>query len=275
MAISDRLVINFDTSKFGESQNLSSGASNTLNLIADTSGKMPAWQENDLAAGPVNRANYFYNRTVPHTTIMLSQATSIFDTANLVGEFTLNESANNLIIELAAFQSHTDNVSGAVEVANTYYPSLQSAQNIGQLNMMTLAKTSQAATNTAPILGSFTSLYIQDELLANSNQLTAFANEFKNSIVVVETPPTMDTPGSNTYSSNLTSTQINTMEDYINSTTALLQGRRLSDWDFYQRSVQMSKDVSYMSQFNNMGGTMSHMVNEVCGTQALKDRLNS
>ena len=167
----------------GNAANLSSNASNTLNLIASTSGMMPAWQQTDLSVGPPVRSNYFQNPTTQFLSVMSTAANSIYVSANSANDSTTTAIAQSLMIEISSFQSHTNNVSGVTAVSNTYYPSLQSAQNLGQLNMMTLAK-SDGVTNTAPILGSFTSLFIQDELSANANTLVYMAGEYANSLTL-------------------------------------------------------------------------------------------
>jgi hypothetical protein len=268
MGLYNRLNLNFDTSRFGQAQTLSSGAANTLGLIASTSGALPTWQQQDLAAGSPVPTNYFQNPTATYLSNMLASANLLVISANTVSDSNTVNVATSLMIEITNFKSHTDNISGVVAVSNTLFPSLQSAQNMGQLNMMTLAR-SDGVSNTAPILGSFTSLFIMDEIQANANTILTFAQEYANSI-------TSNVVGANTYySSNLSNTIIATIDSYVSNTTLLLSTRRTSDWAFYRNSLQLAKDVGYMQQFSNMGATMSYLVNNVVGTPNLLSKLNS
>ena len=48
MPVFDRLNYNFDSGRFGEASTLTSGASNTLNLIAETTPTFKDWQIKDI-----------------------------------------------------------------------------------------------------------------------------------------------------------------------------------------------------------------------------------
>ena len=265
MSVYNRLGLNFNTTRFGNAQTLSSGASNTLNLIANTVPLKP-WQQTDLASGPVVRSNYFQNPTAPNVASMLISANSLYYSANSANDSVTAGLATTLTIELNRFKSHTDNISGVTVSTSQTCPSLGSGSSIGQLNMMTLSK-SDGVSNTAPILGSFTSLFIPDILNSNTIQLTYYANEYANSLGInVSTGNT---------SSNLANAEIANIQNYITSTTNVLYNQRIQDWTFYQNSTQVNQDVSFLQQFNNMGGTMNYMVYNLVGTPSLITKLNS
>lgn len=263
-SVFSRLDFNFDTTRFGGADSLSQGASNTLNLIANTTGQLPDWQKTDLASGPVVRTDYFLNPTQGNVSSMLVSTANIQSTAISTNTFTVLASANTLIIELDAFLSHTNNVSGVSVVTNPTVPSLSSAQNIGQLNMLTLSKT-DGVSNTVPILGSYTSLFIPDILQANTIQLSAYATEFADSITTDEDGNTI---------SSLSESELNNIASYMDGTTLILNTRRTEDWTFYRNSLQISKDAGFLQQFNSMGGTMTYLINNVVGTESLKEKLN-
>lgn len=277
MSIYARLGLNFDTARFGEAATLSENASNTLNLIVEnTGGKLKDWQINALNSGPINKSDFYQNPTDPFVTIMLANTSNIYINANSTNNFILKEIANNLIIQLNEFKYHTDNISGVsatteAEAANVAIdvPTLNSAENIGQLNMMTLAKT-DGVQNTSVILGSFTSLFIQDELSANANTIASYDRQLANSITI-----TPDGMGGYIYTSNLTPGQIVNIESYLANTQNLIYERRMSDWNFYANSVQLSQEVQYLQEFESMGGTMKYLVDNVIGTANLKSYLNS
>ena len=273
MGLYNRLGLSFDTSQFGSAQTLAPNAANTLNLIASSSGSIPEWQKTDLAAGSPVRTNYFKNPTVNTLSTMTVATNTLLSAANSANDFVTVGVASTLLIELSKFKSHTDNISGVVAVSNVSFPSLQSAQNIGQLNMMTLSKT-DGVSNTAPILGSFTSLFIQDQLNANANEIIFFADEYKNSINLTSYTDEFGNTYT-TYTSNLPNTEIVKIQSYLSNTQNLMANRRTNDWSFYQNSVQLAQDVGFMQQFNGMGGTMSYLVNNVVGTPNLLSKLNS
>ena len=264
MTVYSRLGLNFDTSRFGSAQTLAPSASNTLNLIANTAPLKP-WQTTDLSAGPVVRTNYFQNPTVGNVASMLISSNSLYYSANSANDSVTQALASSLTIELNNFKSHTDNISGVTVSNSQGIPSLNSAQNIGQLNMMTLSKT-DGVSNTAPILGSFTSLFISDILTANTIKLTYYANEYANSV------------GANIsgyITSNLAPSEITNIQNYLLSTTNVLYNQRMQDWTFYQNSIQVSQDASFLQSFNNMGVTMSYLVNNLVGTPSLVTKINS
>lgn len=279
-SVFDRLNYNFDSSKFGNAANLSSAAANTINLIANNTPAYAEWQITDLAAGSPVRTNYFKNPTNTNTASMLFTVGTIRLTANTIinantdnvvgGGYTtsnvfvttdqiaaatkLYSSSGNLIIELNAFKSHTDNISGVTVVTNTDYPSYESAAGLGQMNMMTLTKTDGTPQNTVPILGSFTSLFIQPELTANDQTFIVYNSSFN---------------------VNSNSTFIQTISDYANSTASLLNTRRSGDWTFFRNSYQVMKDIGFLQQFTNMGGTQSYLVKNLIGTDSLITKLSA
>jgi hypothetical protein len=269
MTIYSRLGLNFDTTRFGSAQTLAPSASNTLNLIANTAPLKP-WQTTDLNAGPVVRTNYFQNPTAGNVASMLISSNSLYYSANSANDSVTQALASSLTIELNNFKSHTDNISGVTVSNSQGIPSLNSAQNIGQLNMMTLSKT-DGVSNTAPILGSFTSLFISDILTANTIKLTYYANEYASSISMNTDPVT----GNTSYVSNLANSEIINIQNYLLSTTNVLYNQRMQDWTFYQNSIQVSQDASFLQSFNNMGGTMSYLVNNLVGTPSLVSKINS
>ena len=203
-SVFDRFEYNFDSTKFGNAANLSPMAANTLNLIANNTPGLVQWQIDDLEKGIPVRTDYFKNPTDANTSSMLVSAGSIKLTANTImnantdnvigGGITtgnvfvttdqiqsasrLYQSSSNLIIELNAFRSHTDNISGVTVSTDSDFPSYEDAAGIGQMNMMTITRTDGTPQNTVPILGSFTSLFIQPELTANDQTLIVYNSEF-------------------------------------------------------------------------------------------------
>ncbi len=257
MSVFDRYGLNFDTARFGDADTLSGGASNTLTLIANSTPQFAQWQVSALEAGSPVRTDYFQNPTVNAVNSMISSATLIAANANTINASTLEASAASLIIELNAFKSHTDNIPGVGLVSNTaYFPSYDAAFGIGQQSMMILTKTDGAQQNTDAILGSFTSLFIQDILDANTIQLSTYA-------------PLINVSTSNT------ATICDTVSAYCSNTANVLSTRRLADWSFYQNSLQVMRDTAFLQQFNAMGGTQTYLVKNLIGTPTLVNNLSA
>jgi hypothetical protein len=266
----DRLGYNFETSRFGEAAVLQTAAANTLNVIVQNTPGFSQWQKDDLINNNVNTSGYFKNPTANLNVIIFNAANLITANANTANLNDLSLAANNLMIAINDFQSHTDNISGVTYVQDIGIPSYDTASGIGQLNMMNISKTDGVPSNTVGILGSFTSLFINDILTANGIQLNIYANELANSITY-----TIDMEEGNTASSNLSPTEITIITNYTNSTANVLIDRRAADWSFYQNSRKLAQDCGRLAQFNNMGITNTYLVNNVIGTDSLKQKLNS
>lgn len=275
MSVFNRLGFNFDTTRFGSAHTLSDGAANTVNLIANTTPTIPDWQKSDLANGAIVRSDYFQNPTTTYVNSMLSSAISISSNAFIINAFSLSASANSLIIELNRFVSHTDNISGLTVVSSPDFPSYDTAAGVGQMSLMNLNKTGEAQSNTDVLLGSFTSLFIQDDLTANTNQLLSYSIQLKNSISANTIEGGEGGPSVTTYSSNLANSIISSMSSYCNTTSSILNTRRNHDWTFYQNSFQVMKDNAFLQQFNNLGGTQKYLIKNVVGTTSLVDKLTS
>jgi len=251
MSVFDRLGYSFDSTRFGDASILSSNASNTLNLIASTSPPMKDWQIQDLSAGTsATRSNYFQNRTTTYNSSMLVSVNSLAVSANAANDSVTVAAASSLIVKLNTFQSHTDNISGVSVVTSYQVPSYDSLSILGQQNMMNLTKTDGPQSNTVPMLGGFTSLFIQDKLSAYANQLSTYANTY-----------------SNTYST--------TYSTYMNGVGTDLNARITADWTFYQNSLAVSNESAFLQQLTSAGGTNTYLLNNVIGTPSLVTKLNS
>jgi len=270
MSVFDRFGLNFDTTRFGDAHNLSSDASNTMNLIASTSGKFSDWQISSLEAGPIERTEYFQNPTATNIISILSSADLISVTANTCNLFSLQAAADNLTIELNKFLSHTDNISGIVTVTDQSVPSYDTAISFGQMSMMNLSKSNESQSNTDVMLGCFTSLFISDIIEANANTLIYYSNKLADSVTA-----NTDNVENITYSSNLSIMELANIENYCISTGDILNIRRTQDWSFYQNTLQISRDAGFLQQFNNMGGTQSYLVKNIIGTPTLVQNLTA
>ena len=275
MSVFNRLGFNFDTARFGSAHTLSTGAANTDNLISNNMPAMPDWQKTDLANGGIVRTGYFQNPTTTYVNSMLSSATIISSNALTINAFSLAASANSLILELGKFVSHTANISGVTVVYASDVPSYAGAAATGQSSLLTLNMAGEPQTNTDIMLGSFTSLFIQDILTANADQILSYSIQLKNSISANTTGGGEDGPSVTTYSSNLANSIISSMSSYCNTTSDILNTRRMHDWTFHRNLQQIMQDNGFLQQFNNLGATQKYLIKNVIGTTSLVDKLTS
>ena len=275
MTVFNRLGFNFDTNRFGSAHTLSTGAANTVNLISNNVPAMPDWQKSDLANGAIVRTDYFQNPTTTYVNSMLSSAAIISSNALTINAFSLAASANSLIVELGKFTSHTNNVSGVTLVSASDVPSYAGAAGSGQSSLLTLNMAGEPQTNTDIMLGSFTSLFIQDILTANADQILSYSIQLKNSISANTTNDGEGGPSVTTYSSNLANSIISSMSSYCNTTSSILNTRRMHDWTFHRNLQQVTQDNGFLQQFNNLGATQKYLIKNVIGTTSLIGKLTS
>lgn len=248
----ERLNYNFDDTKYGSAIYLSDGAKKYLNAYPSY---LSTWQEDDIANDDVSRSRYFKNPHDGVITIMINTASNIAAYANTANLSSLANTANSFIVELGKFKSHTDNVSGVTEVTgeatDVNIPMFDTALGIGTQILQITNKTDDIA-NSTPMLGSMTSLFIGDELDANS---TILINDYHLLVNAATTEATVLA--------------------HINTANSMINTRRLHDWTFYQNSRQILSDYVFVTKFSNMGNTQAHLVNNLIGTDTLVTNLNS
>lgn len=262
------LGFDFDTTKFGSALYLSPQAEAYLNAAPL---QISSWQTSDLANGNIQVSNYYKNPTNDVCANLTSSATTMLNWApmhDIANNFLyaseaatrLQSNLTNLIVEIANFKSHTDNVSGSVVMTSNTdtIPSLDFSTSIGN-QLLRIVNTTDGVTNTSPLLGSMTSLFIVDDMTTNNATLQSDMVTLTNSVV-----------GSN---SNISYSAMNAIVSHVESMNTYISTRRTSDWSFYARSVQIIKDYNVLSRFDTMGNTQLYLVNNLIGTDRLVNNL--
>lgn len=259
--------LNITFTNFGEASNLSPGAANSLAFIAENTPPMSDWQKTDLANGNIQKTDYFQNPMAGNVVSITANTNIIIDTGNLLSDFEMASIGHALNDELILYKKHTDNISGVTIVNSANVPAYDTASSVGQQLMMILAKTDgmDSLQNTSPILGSFTSLFIRDEMKANTEKIAYYAN-------IYSTNTTFDGA---TYICALPAQEILNIKNYLTNTRIQIYTRRTQDEAFYVNAVQVMQDYGYMQQFSNAGGTNTYLMKNVVGTQRLANNLNS
>jgi hypothetical protein len=267
MSIFARTGFNFDTTKFGAAADFSPGVSA---FMANTPAPLSDWQINDMSNNDVG--GYYQNPMADLTITLNTSVSGIYSiTANANTVFSVNVSgivstANSIISELPLFKTHTDYLSG-VNTDNQdpqNQPDLRYGMMIGKQVLMLTNKPDNIQNN-SPIYGSFTSLFIKDDLTSSNTALAADLITLTNSI---------SSDGFGNLTSNITSTQANTILSNLTTLSGLL-GRRAADIAYYKNCFTLVDEFQQMEEFGAMGNTQKYLVNNLIGTDKLKSRLAS
>lgn len=258
------LGFNFDTNRFGDAQYLSPQANNFLNVAPLT---ITTWQQNDLANNDVALTNYYKN---PHA----NACAAITANLNLMYTFASNTpfvyasntdlqaNALNSIITVTAFKSHTDNISGITTMtSNTdVIPGLDSATSVGNYMLRILNKTDKIS-NTTPLLGSMTSLFVSEEVNANANSIYADYVTLTSSVIA-----------GNSYISVV---ELDGILQRLQTFNTFLDYRRISDWNFFANSYTILNNYVRLDKFNTLGNTQNTLIQTLIGTDRLKTNLTN
>ena len=265
-SIYNRLGYNFDTTKFGDDVDLTPSANNFLN---NSSINLSQWQVDDIATSTAT--GYYqnpYTSVLNNITIVLTGMAANCNTSSITFNSaptqanTLYSSVINALTAVSDFTTHTNYISGIERSANTVlYPDLNTALSIGR-QVLSLTNKADQTQNNVPVLGSFTSLYIRDDVDSRSNAIIIDSRTLGNSLYVED---------GNTYS-NISVSSINTIITDVNSLQTLLATRRNGDINFYQNSLAIIRDYQTVLTFSSVGATQNSLL-QIVGTTKLKTDL--
>lgn len=265
-SIFERLGFNFDTNKFGDGQYLTPQAKAYLNAAPID---LAQWQQDDIANSDVALTKYYKNPLANDCTLLIANTSAIinfietheFDSDSGSANSILLITAQNLANELGEFVSHTNNVSGiSTMTSNTdTIPSLDSATSIGNF-LLRVVSVSDKIQNTTPLLGSMTCLFIGEEV--NSNVYTVNTNL-----------TTLNNSDNGSGVSNVTQAQVLTINTNLENLNNYMYYRRTSDWNFFTNATSIVLDTVTVSVFNNLGNTQLYLINNLIGTETLKNNL--
>ena len=259
------------------------------------------WQKGDLANNDVN--SYFINpvanivyviRNTSNTLITLLSANTSTNTNAITGTTsTINTIFINVNTSLANISSntsekfiiHTNRMSNVelleqsnAEVLNvssdfedtTQQPHYQTALGIGRV-LLILTHQTDSINNSAPVLGSFTSLFVANTLGNLSNSLNTYYDLINNSITVTGSGTQADPFVRN---SNLTLSTVQTIENTVISIESTMDIRREHDINFYANSQNVFSELSSLNQFSKIGEIQKMLINDFIGTPKLISRIN-
>jgi hypothetical protein len=255
------------------------------------------WQKGDLANNEVDSylknpvANIVYViRNTSNTLITLLSANTSTNTNAVTGTTatinTIFVNANTNLLNIATntsglFLIHTDRMSGVIppNLPNTddltftqvsQQPHYQTALGIGRV-LLILTHQTDNVNNSAPVLGSFTSLFVANTLGNLSNSLNTYYDLINNSITVTGSGTEVDPF---VRSSNITLFTAQSIENTIIDIQSTMNTRREHDINFYANSQNVFSDLATINQFSQTGEIQKMLINDFIGTPKLISRIN-
>jgi hypothetical protein len=293
MGIFDRLQYNFQTT----SNSVFELSSNTQSFMNTVPSLLPDWAQQDIANNDVG--GYFTNpvstvtqniRNTSNTLVALlspNPSTNTEAVSGTTGEITtLFNTINTLSANIGSnngglFIAHTNRISGVTPLSaspetgadTALLPHYETAMSTGQM-MMYLTNQSDNISNNSPIMGSFTSILIENELDSLYSNISSYYTTISNSITITGggTDATTD-PFVRT--SNLSLSVVQNMSNNITTINTNLAFRRTHDENFYTNSRAVVDEYSQLKIFSNTGATANNLLQNYIGSNKLLTRLNS
>lgn len=247
-----------------------------LNQMKSMPPLLKPWQQEDMKN---NNVSDYYKNPVANTIF------DIWGVANSIPTIThiANTSANTILpiistltTSLNNFYAHTNRMSGLGNApeSDPSLPTLKPALGVAKMVMYITYQT-DGVQNNAPMMGCFSSLHTNDDLVTYYNTIENYYTTIATSIVVTTDPGDIETPPSTSYSTNLSPTQIAQISTNLSNISTFMDTRRTADVNFYYNSKMIADEYNDLKTFNNMGQAQSDMVNNLIGSDKLLTRLNS
>lgn len=236
-----------------------------ISLSANTQAhlnSMPAiietWQAQEIANNTIG--GYYQNPVAGNTYSIITIAQQMVVIANTGASQNIANcelivtAANGLYNNASSFLGHTNRISNVVPVNSQYIelPYYEPAMAFGKIALYIVNQT-DGITNTSPILGSFTSLFIGPEIDSANTILT-------NDLVILNNGVTAN---------NLTETQITQILSDISNTNITLTTRQNSDVAYYNNLRNFVNNYNAVKRFTNLGETETYLINNFVGTEKI------
>lgn len=261
--IMSQLGFNFSTEKLGDALDPQNDLDKNLKKAPSPYKK---WQFDAVANNDID--GYFQNPVLNVSSEIWNYANTIRSTSATVSLTTIQNAADNISSNIQLFILHTNNVSGVTTSTSQQYPDFNTAMGIGEY-IMQLSNRYDGTSNSTPILGSMTSLFVEDDLQGYLTSMKSYKKTIDNSISISYPPPDFLPE----YTSNLTAGQITTITNELSNCNSLLYTRYTHDWNFFRNSISLMNKFNQVSKFSNMSKIGLHMVENYVGTKKLKSKL--
>jgi hypothetical protein len=271
---------------YTDANNIIALSNNVIEYLNTVPQLLAPWQIEDMANNDVG--GYFKNPVwnVANSTIVVSQSL-MTETFNVNGSSPGATTLINDIYEKAntiqkgggsayLFIEHTNKISGITPLGSVeeddLYPYYITAMSTGQ-GVMYLTNQTDGIQNNAPIMGSFTSLFVD----ANLSSLVLTAQTYPE---IISNSITITTGGvfPNTYpilTSNLSESSLQTIFNTVNTIDSVMVTRTNHDINFYRNSNTILEEMDGLRIFTGMGETSDKLVDEFIGSPKLLSRINA
>jgi len=270
----DRLEYNFEP-KGNQVITFGDDALRTMNSVPKF---LDDWQYEALSTG--DTTGYLKNpiQTISNSIITIS--TQIRNAAQPVSNLSVvASSANNLSTVVApAYIAHGDRVSGVVEPNEdtSLLPHYETAMALGK-SLTYVVNQSDGVDDNSAIMGSFTSILVEDDLTIMRDKITGYPTLIQNSIYTEE--GTIIVEGESVtvtfYYSTLTPSQIAQIESDISEIVTFMNTRRTHDENFFAKSRLVMTDFNKLKLFKDMGQSERNLTQNFIGTEKLLSKLGN
>lgn len=281
MSVFGRLGFNYT-----DANNIIALSNNVIEYLNTVPQLLEPWQKADLANNAVN--GYFMNPVwnVANSTIVVSGliASNTFnvngtssETSILLNDIytlTSNLTSSNSSVDL--FIEHTNKISGVTPLGSIaedeLYPYYITALSTGQ-GVMYLTNQTDGIQNNAPIMGSFTSLFVDANLSSLVITAQTYPQIISNSITI-----TIGGIFPNTYNiltSNLSQSTLQAMYDTVNTIDSVMSTRTNHDINFFRNANTILEEMDSLRIFTGTGETAEKLLTEFVGTPKLLSRINT
>jgi hypothetical protein len=235
-----------------------------IQTLNSTPAFIPRWGYDDMIADDDN--GYIINPVADVTNGIISVCNSLKAEANVAN--TDLRGIENVCVTCVssgtAFFDHTQRISGVVQINSTtaLLPHYDTAMAIGK-SLTYIVFQADGYANSSVVLGSFTSLLIEEELNDKLITISTYPATVNNSIYL----------DGDTYRSNLSNDTINTMTTTISSITTIFNDRKWHDENFYTNSKNILDRFEGVKRYTSMGSTDDHLVRNYLATSKLQERI--
>lgn len=271
---------------YTDANNIVQLSNNVIEYLNTVPQLLEPWQMEDIANNAVN--GYFKNpvSNVANSIITVSGliASNTFNvngtsaqTSNLLNQiYTLSANLTSSNSSVDLFIEHTNKISGVTPLGSVeedaLYPYYITGLSTGQ-GVMYLTNQSDGIQNNAPIMGSFTSLFID----ANLSSLVVTAQTYPQ---IIENSITITVGGifPNTYNiltSNLSQSTLQAMYDTINTMDSVMTTRTNHDINFFRNANTILEEMDSLRIFTSSGETAEKLLKEYIGTPKLLSRIDT
>jgi hypothetical protein len=239
---------------------LSTGALEHLNTMPVF---ITTWQAQDIRDN--NVGGYYQNPVISEMTDFRDITLTILShSSNANGLGSLVTTSQYLANTANAFIDHTNRLSGITPFygEDPVNPYLDQAINYGKTALYITNQT-DSIENTAPILGSFTSLMIGPQISANTDTLTLYADEIEEA-------------NNNPFSINqvLILSRVQVINAYMRAANTFLNTRINSDVNYYGNLKNFIDRYNQTKKFTKLGETETYLYMNFVASDKLKSRIS-